>query len=181
MDKGARVTITKGKAAGKAGTVFWKGPNKFGAGERLGVRGDDGETYWVQDTDVEATSAAAPPMDAGPRFEKGDRVSFEVGGRDGTGTVFWIGESRQGPGQRLGVRVDGATEGDDAVWLDARQARPASGAPTPSPSRPPPTGAGADEGDDVPPEYASAGELPPAPPLSDDEIAHWAGAVEDED
>lgn len=173
MDKGTRVTITGGgKGVGMHGIVFWKGPNKWGAGERLGVRADDGETYWVQDADVEEATGAPPPPE-GPRFEKGDRVAFEVGGRAGTGTVFWVGENRHGPGQRLGVRDDTPPADDDAVWLDARQAKPLSGEErTPAPD---------DEEEGVPPEYAvSLAELPPAPPLSDDEVETWA-ATADED
>jgi len=123
VKKGARVRIVKGqKGHGVAGAVFWKGPNKWGEGERLGVRGDDGETYWVADSDVEPTTDAAPPLEAGPTFEKGARVGFKVNGREGTGTVFWTGQSRQGPGQRLGVRDDAPEGEDDAVWLDSRQA-----------------------------------------------------------
>ena len=124
MDKGQRVRITGGRQGkDQTGTIFWKGPNKYGSGDRYGVRADDGETYWVSGDNVEATDAAAPPIDAGPTFAKGDRVAYKVRGEEGIGSVFWIGESRSGPGQRLGVRPDGS---DDAVWLDSRQARAAT-------------------------------------------------------
>lgn len=67
-------------------------------------------------------------MPEGPTFERGDRVKFRVQGQEGTGTgtVFWTGQNRHGPGQRLGVNPDGADGRDDALWLDARAARPLS-------------------------------------------------------
>lgn len=121
MDKGTRVRIISGRQGqGATGTVFWTGPSRYGEGLRLGVRGDDGATWWVDEGNVEETTAGPPPVDPGPTFEKGDRVAFEVAGRQGTGSVFWIGESRHGPGQRLGIHDD---DGEEAVWLDARFAR----------------------------------------------------------
>ena len=121
--KGDRIRITQGPAEGVTGTIFWKGENKYGPGERYGVRGDDGETHWIDGASVEATDAAVPE---GPTFERGDRVKFRVQGQEGTGTVFWTGQNRHGPGQRLGVNPDGADGRDDALWLDARAARPLS-------------------------------------------------------
>ena len=54
IDKGTRVTIIGGRRGkGQSGSVFWTGKNKWGDGDRLGVRGDDGETYWVSDVDAE--------------------------------------------------------------------------------------------------------------------------------
>ncbi|MEC7948822.1 MAG: hypothetical protein VX265_14740, partial [Myxococcota bacterium] len=100
---------------------FWKGPNKYGPGERLGLRGDDGETHWIDSASVEPTDAAVPE---GPTFERGDRIRFRLQGREGSGTVFWTGQNRHGPGQRLGVNPDDGDGRDDAVWLDARAAQP---------------------------------------------------------
>lgn len=51
--KGERVRFTKGKNAGVEGRVFWFGDSKFGPGKRVGVNGDDGETYWADADDVE--------------------------------------------------------------------------------------------------------------------------------
>lgn len=128
MDKGARVRITGGRnGVGVAGEIFWKGPNKWGKGDRFGIRGDDGETYWVSESDVEASEGPAPEPEPGPTFSKGDRVAFRAGGREGTGSVFWIGENKRGPGQRLGIRDDAPEGEDDAVWIDARFARPLEG------------------------------------------------------
>ncbi len=119
MDKGTRVKIVKGRSGvGTLGEIFWKGANKYGPGERFGVRGDDGQTYWIDADHVEASSEAAPEPEAGELFQKGDRVAFKVGDREGEGEVFWLGDSKRG-GQRLGVRP---VDDDDAVWLDAKQA-----------------------------------------------------------
>ena len=121
-DKGARVQIKPGNnGAGVCGEVFWKGAKKWGDGERLGVRGDDGETYWIDDDGVEATDQKSAPPEPGLTYSKGDRVKFKNRGQEGRGSVFWIGDSRNGPGQRLGINDD---DGEDAVWLDARFASP---------------------------------------------------------
>lgn len=118
MEKGTRVVVTKGrKAVGVTGTVFWTGPDQYSDGLRVGVRGDDGETYWLngeylEALDPEDTRAAVEPAET---FEKGDRVSWEAGGETLEGEVFWIGENKFGPGQRLGVR----DAGGEAHWLDA--------------------------------------------------------------
>ena len=136
MKKGTRVQIIGGRnGKGESGTIFWTGKNKWGDGERFGVRADSGETYWVADKDVEPTNAAPPPAEAGPTFNKGDRVAFSVRGREGTGTVFWIGKSKHGPGQRLGVRDDDPESSEDAVWLEARQARAIEGEAPPRPQQ----------------------------------------------
>ena len=56
IDKGTRVTIIGGRRGkGQSGSVFWTGKNKWGDGDRLGVSGDDGETYWVNDVDAVVT------------------------------------------------------------------------------------------------------------------------------
>lgn len=158
MDKGARVTITGGRnGKGVSGEVFWKGANKWGSGERLGVRGEDGETYWVSDEDVELASGPAPKVEAGPTFSKGDRVMFKQRGEEGTGSVFWIGESRNGPGQRLGIRND--ADPDNAVWLDARFAKPLEGEAPPAGGAPP--AVLHDDGDS---------EEPWSPPVNMDEV-----------
>jgi hypothetical protein len=116
VDKGSRVRIISGPNTGVTGTIFWSGKDKYKGGKRFGVRGDDGETHWVGEQLVESTDAPEPAVE-GPHFEKGDRVEFKLQGQTGTGTVFWIGDSRQG-GQRLGVRND--ADPDNAVWIDAR-------------------------------------------------------------
>ena len=78
MDKGTRVRIKSGRnGKGETGEIFWKGPNKWGEGERFGIRGDNGETYWVAEKDVEPHSGSAPEPEAGPSFAKGDRVRLE--------------------------------------------------------------------------------------------------------
>lgn len=194
--KGDRVRITGGKAEGVTGTVFWKGQNKYGPGDRYGVRGDDGQTHWVDGGSVEATKADVP---TGHTFDKGDRVAYRVPGGEGTGTVFWVGQSRHGPGQRLGVRADHPDGEDDAVWIDGLAARPLDpgedpGAPEPaSRGRSNPyqgdrgRGAAASGGgwsggegaDEMPSDYAAPmgmDEMPSAPPMDDaslDQLGEW--------
>ena len=127
MDKGSRVRIISGPNTGVTGTIFWSGKDKYKGGKRFGVRGDDGETHWVGQDLVESTDAPEPAVE-GPTYEKGDRVSFKQQGQAGTGTIFWIGDSRRG-GQRLGVRND--EDPDNAVWIDARYCTPSD---TPEPA-----------------------------------------------
>jgi hypothetical protein len=124
MDKGTRVEIVRGRAGkGVVGTVFWVGEDRFNEGSsRLGVRGDDGETYWVSGDNVEPTDAE-PPDDEGPELEKGDRVSWRRGEDEGEGEVFWLGPSKHGGGVRVGVR----DEAGETWWFDARQLTPVGG------------------------------------------------------
>jgi len=129
LGKGSRVRIKAGPASGANGSIFWVGNDRRSGGQRFGVRSDDGETHWVSESDCEASNAPEPTFD-GPSFQKGDRVQFKNQGQTGTGSVFWIGDSRQG-GQRLGVRND--DDPDNAVWIDARFCQKTdSSAPTPS-------------------------------------------------
>jgi hypothetical protein len=53
LGKGSRVRVTSGKDEGVEGRVFWFGDSKFGPGKRVGIKGDDGETYWLDADDVE--------------------------------------------------------------------------------------------------------------------------------
>ncbi len=174
MNKGTRVRICSGRDSGKTGEVFWTGKDRYGDGLRLGIRGDDGETYWISEGEVETTDAPPPPVEAGPTFDKNDRVRFRRRGQEGTGTVFWIGESRQGPGQRLGIRDD--ANPDDAVWLDARFAEKLEGeeaAPAPQHR----------SGDAVPAEYSSSlrlDELPPMAPIDDSYADQMAASCDDD-
>ncbi len=151
LDKGDRVAIVGGrKGAGMRGEIFWVGENKYGPGQRFGVRGDDGETYWVDASHTVAERDAPDPPPKiekreGATFDKGDRVTI-VGGGQGegvTGEVFWIGESKFGPGMRYGVRA-----GEDATyWVDGahlQAAEPADADAAPS--------AGERRDDDLPPE-----------------------------
>lgn len=118
VDKGVRVSIVKGRTGkGVVGTVFWIGDDRFKEGsKRLGIHGDDGETYWVSADNVEV-SDAPPPADAGPELARGDRVTYPRGDEPrGEGEVVWIGESKHGPGQRVGV----ATDDGERLWFDAR-------------------------------------------------------------
>ena len=177
--KGDRVKILEGDGEGQLGEVFWIGSNKWGPGSRLGVRGDDGETYWVSEDSTELTETVAPPPEPGATYQKGDRVAFTQRGQQGEGTVFWTGQSRGG-GQRLGIRLDDA---EDAVWLDARFARPvevravsARAEPRPSPVEP----ARADEDGYVeftPP--LGPDDLPPMAPIDDDYADQMASSMDE--
>ncbi len=120
VEKGARVAIVKGrKGNGVVGTVFWIGDDKYNEGKkRLGVRGDDGETYWISADNVEATDVPeAEPAE--PDYERGDLVAFEHRGEEGLGEVFWVGPSKHGPGYRVGLKL----EGEEDLWLDSRQVK----------------------------------------------------------
>ncbi len=170
IGKGSRIEITGGRrGVGVCGEVFWVGESRYSDGQRFGVRGDDGETYWVDESEVRPTNRAAPEPEPGETFDKGDRVRFKLRGREGTGTVFWTGKSRSGPGQRLGVRDDQPEDPEnDAVWLDARQATliEAGGG-----------GAGrAQRGEDAFPSTPSLSkdELPPMAPVDDSLVDAWA-------
>lgn len=115
VEKGARVRITGGrKAVGTTGTVFWLGPNKWGEGERAGIEGDDGETYWITVQHLEPTDDAPPEVEVP---EKGDTVRFELEGVEVEGVVFWTGPAKSGRGTRLGVRDPSG----EAHWIDARK------------------------------------------------------------
>lgn len=174
MDKGTRVKIIDGNGKGTTGTVFWTGPDRYNPqGLRLGISGDDGETYWASKDDVDVSDSQAP---AAPTFDKGDRVRFRNRGQEGTGTVFWIGESRSGPGQRLGIRDD--ADPDEAVWLDARFAKPLPPDEDPGEGpamHPQPTARPAQGPDLSPPDR---GEEPP--PIDDSYIDQMAAQVDTE-
>lgn len=75
LEKGTRVQITRGEAAGTLGEIFWVGESRYGRGPRYGVRDDEGETHWVDGPGCEATDAPPPPKaDAPPR--RNDAADF---------------------------------------------------------------------------------------------------------
>jgi len=136
------------------GTVFWVGENSYGDGKRLGVKGDDAETYWVNAENVEPSEAPVSTP-GGPAPDRGDRVRWKQAGATGEGDIFWVGPNRHAPGVRVGVRCDdGETRWLDQVQvevIDAGSSAGASGAPAPGfvPSDPPPM-------DDEPPPIEDA-------------------------
>lgn len=134
MEKGERVEITGGRdGVGQIGEIFWKGPNKFGPGDRYGVRADDGATYWVVEADIQRSGApAAVPADTGETYAKGDRVRVTQRGVEHVGNVFWLGDSKAG-GQRLGIKPD---TGEEAIWIDARFVQRLEGGAAPAPRAP---------------------------------------------
>ncbi len=166
VEKGDRVVITGGrKGVGVRGVVFWKGPDKFGHGDRFGVEGDDGSTYWVSGT---CLAPDEQPPHAAPEvvYQRGDRVYVLDGDDRIEGEVFWVGESRRG-GQRLGIRPVGASTGE-AWWRDARQVCPCAvegrdDTADVGPSVEP------DGMDPIPPELVGrwSSELPPEPPVDE--------------
>ena len=184
MKKGDRVKIVAGQGEGRCGQVFWVGANKWGPGQRLGVRGDDGQTWWVSEADAESSDEPAPVVEPGPTFQRGDEVVCTVGGGQVRGTVFWVGESRRGSGQRLGVRPD---DDDEAVWLDARFARLVDGqdsaaSASASASAPAPAPARQEEPGELV-EYAAplgSDEGPPVPPMDNDYIEQMAASWDEE-
>jgi hypothetical protein len=192
FNKGDRVQIEPGnKGEGVCGEVFWKGTKKWGEGERLGVRGDDGETYWIDDDCVSASNQSAPVQEPGDTFSKGDRVSFKSRGRQGRGSVFWIGDSRNGPGQRLGINDD---DGEDAVWIDARFAEALSpdednqgadggygGSASGGGYGGSDSGGSSDDADIPWTPPLDPGAIPTPPPMDDSMADTWASNQEDDD
>lgn len=118
--KGDRAAIASGKqGVGIRGEIFWLGPNKYGPGHRYGLRGDNGETYWVDEASLgpEADAPEAPKVEreAKPALAKGQRVMITRGAGKGTaGEVFWTGDSKFGNGMRYGVRADD----EQTYWVD---------------------------------------------------------------
>jgi hypothetical protein len=167
FEKGDRAAVVSGpKDVGVRGQVFWVGENKFGPGLRYGLRGDDGETYWVDEANIGPEEGAPPapeppPADEGPVLSKGTRVEI-TGGRQGkgeTGEIFWAGESKFGPGMRYGIRG----EGDASWWVDGKFVKaleeqpadaPAASAPPPEDAPLPDPDEFADFADEAPPDDA---------------------------
>ncbi len=113
MDKGTRVEVIDGDSQGVTGTVFWTGPDRYSENDtRLGIKGDDGQTYWMSSRDVEKSDRKMEVPEA-PPVQRGDRVRWA----EGEGTIFWAGPSKFGDGVRVGIEDDNG----DKHWLDARQ------------------------------------------------------------
>jgi hypothetical protein len=163
--------------------VFWVGEDRYRPDlKRIGLKGDDGQTYWLSAENVEKTDAKEPEYEPSEMPQRGDRVRYRLGEDEGVGEVFWTGESKRGPGWRVGVK-----DGDgEAVWLDARQVIGIeTGEAQQAPARPAPEGAPiafeeAPFDDDAPPmlvEDAPVGAPPPmdepppleAPPMWEEE------------
>lgn len=193
--KGDRVKFKERGEEG-LGAVFWTGDSREG-GQRLGVRPDNDpdNAVWIDSRFCEKTDEEAPtPEYDGPVFEKGDRVQFKNRGDQGTGTIFWVGDSRQG-GQRLGVRND--DDPDNAVWIDSRFCEKIEGeAPTHAGGgggRPGPAAGDWGTDDDFVDNSAEAvqagmsddvPEPPPdtgAPPMDDSYYDSLAGSVDEDD
>ncbi len=180
LEKGARVAIVAGrKGAGVRGEIFWIGENKYGPGMRYGVRGDDAETYWVDEASLgpESAAPAPPPRQAKPPLAKGARVEI-VKGRDKgkLGEVFWVGESKFGVGMRYGVRGDD----EETYWVDEQLVEP-SDAPPPEGQR----AEGQGSGDQAPPRRGGSSSGRDAAPIDDapfpDDAAFGDDAAADAD
>lgn len=174
MDKGTRVKVVRGnKDVGVVGTVFWVGENRYGPGQRLGIKGDDGQTYWMNEDLVEETTEG-PPEPEGPVPQKGDRVQWRQGDLSGYGRVFWTGKSRSGPFQRFGVEDDdGETRWFDQPFLKVVDAE--EGVSTGPVEPAPPAGPGWEDvpeaAADDPGEWQAA--APVGPPPSMEEPPAW--------
>ncbi len=180
MDKGTRVRIIDGPGRDQLGTVFWVGENRYGSGSRFGVEGDDGRTWWINDTDCEALAGGEDPgRPEGPTFDKGDRVGWTLRGVEGTGKVFWIGESRRG-GQRLGINDD---HGEEALWLDARQVHRLEDQSEPAPQEEASTGGSAPPAESTwEPAPAPTGPPPmDGPPVDDGWYDSLAASVDEDE
>jgi len=166
VDKGTRVAIVKGRNGnGVVGTVFWIGDDKYDEGKkRLGVRGDDGDTYWVSADNVEPSNVAEAPPEQ-PAYERGDCVEFEHQGELGIGEVFWIGPSKHGPGYRVGLKLPG----DEDLWLDSRQVKRVLDGPAEAGGAPPTMDAGDPGPTEAPPMFEDGDPGPTeAPPFFED-------------
>lgn len=131
--KGDRVGIVSGRSGkGMRGEVFWIGESRYGKGTRYGIRGDDGETYWVDEQHLGAeTDVPEPELPGGGRepLEKGTRVRITRGEAAGTtGEIFWVGEKKFGRGMRYGVRGDD----EQTHWVDDVACEPLDEASAPS-------------------------------------------------
>lgn len=129
FDKGDRAAIVSGrKGVGIRGEVFWIGPNKYGPGMRYGLKGDDGQTHWLDESEIgpEAEAPPAPPPPpAGPVLAKGDRAEI-VSGKDAgkQGEVFWTGQSRYSDQMRYGIKDDDG----ETYWVDQPLVKKVGGA-----------------------------------------------------
>jgi hypothetical protein len=167
--KGDRVGIVGGRQGkGMRGEVFWIGESRYGKGARYGIRGDDGETYWIDEQQVGAeTDVPAPELpEPGEPLAKGTRVQITRGEAAGTlGEIFWVGESKYGRGPRYGVRDD---EGE-THWVDGPGCEP-SDAPAPARASAPAEPDRHDELED-PPAIGRAADFDDAPLPTDDDFA----------
>lgn len=140
LEKGARVAIVGGrKGNGVRGEIFWIGENKYGPGMRYGVKGDDAETYWV-DQDHIGPEDAVPEtkVEAKPALDKGQWVEVTKGRDAGQkGEIFWVGDSRFGAGKRYGLK----NADDETIWADGQQVEPIETPPDAQPSAEAPRGA----------------------------------------
>lgn len=129
--KGAKIKIIGGtEGVGKVGHIFWWGDSKFGDGMRAGVKGEDEETYWVDEENLGWPDEEIPEdilelAEQASQFGKGDRVRV-TGGKsaDAEGVIFWWGESKWGDGMRAGLKTDD----DETVWADAENLEKLEGA-----------------------------------------------------
>jgi len=178
--KGDRAAIVGGRKnpVGMRGQVFWVGENKFGEGNRYGLKGDDGVTYWVNEPDIGPEEGAPPPPEMpdvpSETFEKGSRLSIVKGPSAGTeGEVFWVGESKFGPHMRYGIKDD---EGE-THWADAPLVELLSAPSAPS------GGASPSNGDGPPMPDGEVAGVTGAPPMPDDvplpEPDDFAAATDD--
>ena len=176
--KGDRVKVVGGrKSMGVTGVIFWIGDNKYGEGQRFGVRGDDGETHWVPEEHCEATQEVME-VPEGPALEKGDRVQWSEDDRSFEGSVFWLGPNKFGPGTRVGVKDDDG----ETHWFDSRRLTRLDEAiaPSPHPDGPAPEGPGFDGPDEGAGFGGGPASWEEAPPV-DDAWAHSVGEPEGAD
>jgi hypothetical protein len=111
IEKGSRVEIVGGRSGqGAKGEVFWVGPSQYGPGERYGVRGDDGETYWVDGRHVVPEGGQELEITAEGQPLKGKRLVL-------TGDLPGVARpTAKAALEGLGAKVTGSVSGKtDAV------------------------------------------------------------------
>ena len=192
FNKGDRAAVVGGKSGiGVRGEVFWIGENKYGPGWRYGLRGDDGNTYWVDQNDIGREEGAPPPpppppeVPQGEGFDKGARVTIidAPNGQGISGNVFWVGESRYSKAPRYGIKGDDG----ETYWVDHHQVEAAAGAadgsdraaqprqqraPRQAPSAPPV---------EAPPLPLSDDDLPPEAFMDEQPLDDFSGLPPDDD
>ncbi|MGF1467113.1 MAG: hypothetical protein ACFCGT_13380 [Sandaracinaceae bacterium] len=110
---------------------------------------------------------AVEPPAAGPELAKGARVRLNGGPDAGAeGEVFWVGESRFGPGLRYGVRDGEETYWVDDIHVEALDEAPAAPPGDPGPGDDPPEALAETAFDEPPPGYG--GDAPAEPPPFDE-------------
>lgn len=131
--KGSRVRVVRGRKTpqGTEGVVFWIGEGTSGRGyyaetvTRVGIKTDDGVTYWVNNINycVNLTPRTDADIDADNKAQKRASIArnlthkgSQIVSKRVSGTVAWAGYTKRGNGPWRALVKSG---GD--FWLDASE------------------------------------------------------------